>query len=87
MCDDGKQTDILERIFGKDMLTDELERDLTNKNELISIVNGGLKSLPGKKVFLAGNLSFLNERLQEPKTIKDPNDCCVFRHCSIQTTA
>lgn len=55
MCDNGKQTDILERIFGKDVLTDELERDLTNKNELISVVNGGLKSLPGEKVFLHGN--------------------------------
>lgn len=61
VCDDGKQTDILERIFGKDMLTDELERDLTNKNELISIVNGGLKSLPGKKVLLSRNSMFLNE--------------------------
>lgn len=55
MCDDGKQTDILERIFGKDMLTDELERDLTNRNELISIVKGGLKSLPGKKAFHPGS--------------------------------
>lgn len=80
VCDDGKQTDILERIFGKDMLTDELERDLTNKNELISIVNGGLKSLPGKKAFPGGNLALLNQLLQEPKTVKDPNDCCVFRH-------
>ncbi len=51
MCDDGKQTDILEKIFGKDILTDELERDLTNRNELIAIVKGGLKSLPGKKAF------------------------------------
>lgn len=51
VCDDGKQTDILERIFGKDMLTDELEKDLTNRNELIAIVKGGLKSLPGKKGF------------------------------------
>lgn len=49
MCDDGKETDILEKIFGKDSLTDELERDLTNRNELIAIVKGGLKSLPGKK--------------------------------------
>lgn len=57
VCDDGKQTDILERIFGKDSLTDELERDLTNKNELISIVKGGLKSLPGKRAVF-GNGSF-----------------------------
>lgn len=49
MCDDGKETDILERIFGKDTMTDELERDLTNRNELIEIFKGGLKSLPGKK--------------------------------------
>lgn len=56
VCDDGKQTDILERIFGKDMLTDELETDLTNRNELISIVKGRLKSLPGKKEFLPGKI-------------------------------
>lgn len=60
MCDDGKQTDILERIFGKDMLTDELERDLTNRNELIAIVKGRLKSLAGKRGFLCGNSLFLN---------------------------
>lgn len=60
MCDDGKQTDILERIFGKDMMTDELERDLTNRNELIAIVKGRLKSLAGKRGFLHGNSLFLN---------------------------
>ena len=49
VCDDGKQTDILEKIFGKDVLTDDLERDLTNRNELITIVKGGLKSLAGKR--------------------------------------
>lgn len=52
VCDDGKETDILEKIFGKDMMTDELERDLTNRNELIAIVKGGLKSLPGKKAVI-----------------------------------
>lgn len=64
MCDDGKETDILERIFGKDTMTDELERDLTNRNELIEIVKGGLKSLPGKKqlfnfemFFFSGNIN------------------------------
>ncbi|XP_040896845.1 CCN family member 1 [Toxotes jaculatrix] len=46
VCDDGKETDILERIFGKDTMTDELERDLTNRNELIAIVKGRLKTLP-----------------------------------------
>lgn len=49
VCDDGKETDILEKIFGKDMKTDDLERGLTNRNELIAIVKGGLKSLAGKK--------------------------------------
>lgn len=51
MCEDGKETDILEKIFGKDKLTEELEKDLTNRNELIAIVKGGLKTLPGKKTF------------------------------------
>lgn len=49
VCDDGKETDILEKIFGKDKVSDEQEKDLTKKNELIEIFNGGLKSLPGKK--------------------------------------
>lgn len=50
MCDDdNKQRDILEKIFGKDALTEELEKELTDKNELITIFNGGLKSLPGKR--------------------------------------
>lgn len=49
MCDDGKETDILEKIFGKDKVSDEQEKDLTKKNELIEIFKGGLKSLPGKK--------------------------------------
>lgn len=55
VCDDGKQTDILEKIFGKDVLTDELERDLTNRNELITIVKGGLKSLAGKRASQPGD--------------------------------
>lgn len=57
VCNDGKETDILEKIFGKDMLSEELEKDLTKKNELIAIFKGGLKSLPGKKYF---SQSFLN---------------------------
>lgn len=58
VCDDGKQTDILEKIFGKDVLTDELERDLTNRNELIGSVKERLKSLPGKRGFLENALFF-----------------------------
>lgn len=69
------------------MLTDELERDLTNKNELISIVNGGLKSLPGKKVFLCGNSMILSEHLQDSASIRDTNGGYVFCNSSIQTTA
>jgi len=49
VCDDGKDTDILEKPFGKDTMFDELDKDLTNRNELIAIVKGRLKSLPGKK--------------------------------------
>ncbi|XP_062252015.1 LOW QUALITY PROTEIN: CCN family member 1 [Platichthys flesus] len=41
VCDDGRDTDILERIFGKDTMTDELER-VTNRNELIPSVRGRL---------------------------------------------
>ncbi|XP_041861633.1 CCN family member 1 [Melanotaenia boesemani] len=46
VCDDDKETDILEKIFGKAILNDELERDLTKRNELIANFKGGLKSLP-----------------------------------------
>lgn len=49
VCDDGKDTDIMEKIFGKAKTLDELERDLTERNELIAIVKGGLKSRAGKK--------------------------------------
>lgn len=52
VCDDSKETDILEKIFGKDKKTDELEKALTKRNELITIVRGGLKSLPGKNALL-----------------------------------
>ena len=50
MCEDGKETDILEKLFAKDTPTDESERELINRNELIEIVKGGLKSLPGEEV-------------------------------------
>ncbi|KAL3976731.1 hypothetical protein ACER0C_020220 [Sarotherodon galilaeus] len=46
VCDDSKETDIMEKIFGKDLVMKDLEDDLTNRNELISIVKGGLKTLP-----------------------------------------
>lgn len=39
----------MEKIFGKAKTLDELERDLTERNELIAIVKGGLKSRAGKK--------------------------------------
>nr|XP_023648576.1 protein CYR61-like [Paramormyrops kingsleyae] len=45
VCEESKQTDSINIIF-KDGLTDESENDLTNRNELISLFKGGLKSLP-----------------------------------------
>lgn len=59
MCDDGKQADILEKIFGKDKVSDEQEKDLTKKNELIAIFKGGLKSLPGKNSFILKTDTFV----------------------------
>lgn len=47
VCEERKQTDSINIIF-KDGLTDESENDLTNRNELISLFKGGLKSLPGE---------------------------------------
>lgn len=58
VCDDGKDTDIIGKLFGKDSMTDESESDLTNRNELIAIVKGGLKSLPGKQL-LSSSSHFL----------------------------
>ena len=52
VCDDDKETDVLKKLFGKDTPTDESERELTSRNELIEMVKGGLKSLPGEKCFL-----------------------------------
>ena len=49
MCDDGKETDVFKKLFGKDTPTDESERELTHRNELIEIVTG-LKSLPGEEI-------------------------------------
>lgn len=63
MCDDGKETDI-ERMFGKDTMTDELERDLTNRNELIESFKGGLKSLAGKSLILEVNSFFLETNIE-----------------------
>ncbi|XP_064791982.1 CCN family member 1-like [Oncorhynchus masou masou] len=50
VCDDGKDTDIIDKLFGKDSMTEESESDLTNRNELIAIVKGGLKSLAAFRV-------------------------------------
>lgn len=46
VCDDSK--DELEGFFGKDFGMDTSEGELTRKNELIAIVKGGLKMLPGE---------------------------------------
>lgn len=85
MCDDGKETDILEKIFGKDKVSDEQEKDLTKKNELIAIFKGGLKSLPGKNSFILKTdackcLCSLNRQI-----ILFVNNSVPFVH-SIQTT-
>lgn len=48
VCDDGKTREPVDKLFGNDPMVDDSESDLTNKNELISIVKAGLKSLPGK---------------------------------------
>ncbi|XP_018608673.1 CCN family member 1 [Scleropages formosus] len=46
VCDEGKGVD----IFSKESGTDESENDLTNRNELIALVKGGLKSLPAFRI-------------------------------------
>lgn len=46
VCDDGKQREAFDKLFGNKHTLDDSESDLTNRNELISIVNAGLKSLP-----------------------------------------
>ncbi|XP_059922901.1 CCN family member 1 [Gadus macrocephalus] len=56
VCEDGKETDILEKLFAKDTPTDESERELINRNELIEIVKGGLKSLPAFRLQPEGEM-------------------------------
>ncbi|XP_051517590.1 CCN family member 1-like [Myxocyprinus asiaticus] len=46
ICDDGKQKEPSDKLFGNEPIVDDFESDLTNKNELISIIKDGLKSLP-----------------------------------------
>lgn len=48
VCDDGKEMESTDKLFSKESGADESENDLTNRNELIALVKGGLKSLPGK---------------------------------------
>ncbi|TRY81269.1 hypothetical protein DNTS_012107 [Danionella cerebrum] len=46
VCEDGKLREPTEKLFGKNPELQDSESDLTNKNELISVVKPGLKSLP-----------------------------------------
>ncbi|XP_048845535.1 CCN family member 1-like [Brienomyrus brachyistius] len=46
LCAEGKEADSVYKLFSKESGTDESESDLTNRNELIALVKGGLKSLP-----------------------------------------
>lgn len=86
VCHDGKEKDILEKIFGKDMLTEELEKDLTKKNELIAIFKGGLKSLPGKKSFSLFLWIIVGAFLTS-ETFNDLLICFASSFLSIQSTA
>uniref|UniRef100_A0A8C2H4K9 CCN family member 1 n=1 Tax=Cyprinus carpio TaxID=7962 RepID=A0A8C2H4K9_CYPCA len=46
VCDDGKSRESADKLFGNDPMVDDSESDLTSKNEFISIIKAGLKSLP-----------------------------------------
>ncbi|KAK7889897.1 hypothetical protein WMY93_025457 [Mugilogobius chulae] len=88
VCDDTKEIDILEKIFGKDFLNEEMEKDLTNRNELITIVKGGLKSLPAyrqqpecSKSCGTGISSRVTNNNSECKLVKETRICEV-RPCT-----
>lgn len=71
VCDDTKEMNPIDKLFGKDDTTtqtttsDESESDLTNRNELITIFRGGHKSLPA---------------------FSPPAQSHVFEKCIVQTT-
>lgn len=49
VCDENKDAlDELEGFFSKEFGLDDSEGELTRNNELIAIVKGGLKMLPGE---------------------------------------
>lgn len=49
MCDESKDgLEDLEGFFSKELGLDASEGELTRNNELIAIVKGGLKMLPGE---------------------------------------
>ncbi|KAG9269164.1 protein CYR61 [Astyanax mexicanus] len=50
VCDDSAQLDPSDKLFGKEIMPDETENDLTNQNELVANVKAGLKSLPAFRV-------------------------------------
>lgn len=51
VCDDSKDAlEELEGFFGKEFGLDASEGELTRNNELIAIVKGGLKMLPGELI-------------------------------------
>ncbi|XP_033884255.1 CCN family member 1-like [Acipenser ruthenus] len=59
VCDEDKETDTtdqLDQIFSKEMGMDVSESELTNRNELIALVQGGLKSLPAFRVQPQGHM-------------------------------
>uniref|UniRef100_A0A8C9SLB5 CCN family member 1 n=1 Tax=Scleropages formosus TaxID=113540 RepID=A0A8C9SLB5_SCLFO len=50
VCDESRETDHTQQLFSKQRGTEESESDLTNRNELITVFKGGLKSLAALRV-------------------------------------
>ncbi|KAL4634931.1 CEF-10 precursor-like [Arapaima gigas] len=50
VCDENKESHTTDQLLSKERGTEESESDLTNKNELIALFKGGLKSLAAFRV-------------------------------------
>lgn len=61
VCDDATKLEPSDKLLEKDAILDEIESDLTNRNELVANVKHGLKSLAGRCQCSASSRCFWNQ--------------------------
>lgn len=90
VCDDGKQRASSDKLFGSQQTLDDSENDLTNRNELISI----LRPLPGKSPLYLPEDMFgtdvfgwsFKQALSSPAAFRSEPESRRFEKCIVQTT-